>query len=542
MKMIKKALNITVALFCIAGFAYGQSINDVRKAIEVEQYEKAKAMLSKLASNPATTAESYYYMGDVYVKTLEFDSAQVFFDKGVAANPQFGLNYVGQGKLSILKKNFVSAKPLFDKAIALGQKEKDYRPYLETAKAYALAGEEGDAASIETAIAYIEQAKKIASKNPEVYTTLGNAYLLKKDGNNAIANYNKALELDKNYVAAYVAQSHIYRGAQNYESSLAPLEKAISIDPNYAPAYRELAELYAVSGQYAKATETYKNKYLPLTDASCNSNTRYASVLFLAKQYQSAYDQINLLLKTCQVKPVMYRLLAYSAYEIKKPTEALEAMNTFFQKQPESNVITQDYEYMAKILSDNKKDSLAIAYMQKALVKDPSKIDLYPLLGKMSYLSKQYPTAIKAYDSYFAIPNVKKQPVDYLYYGLSAMRVENYKKADSAFLKVTELSPTYIQGYLYRGQANAAQDKDSKLGLAKPYYEKVVELGEADKQKNAKYLIEAYDYLGSYAYLVQNDLTAAKSFYNKVIEIDPANQKALEVIKGLNTTGGKNKK
>lgn len=539
--MIKRALNIVAALFLMAGFAYSQSINDARKAIEIEQYEKAKAILSMLAQNPATAAESHYYMGDVYLKTVEPDSAKVFFDKGVAANPQFALNYVGQGKLDILNKNFDSAKPLFDKAIALGQKEKDYRPYLETARAYVLAGEGGDAAALETAIGYIEQAKKIASKNAEVYTALGDAYLLKKDANNAIANYNKALDLDKNYLRAYVQQSLIYRGAQSYESSLAPLEKAISIDPNYGPAYRELAMLYYSSGQYAKAVDVYKNKYLALTDASCNSNTRYASILYLAKQYQAAYDEINLLMKTCQVKPVMYRLLAYSAYEIKKPKEALSAMNTFFTKQAESNLINTDYEYMAKILSDNKMDSLAISYLQKAIDKDPSRTDLYPMLGKMSYLSKQYPAAIKAYEGYFAKTEVKKQPVDYLYYGLAALYSDKYQKADSAFAKVIELSPTYIQGYSYRALANYKMDEGNKLGLAKPYYEKVIELGEVDKQKNMKVLLDAYRYMGDYSYSVLKDVAASKAYFNKVLELVPNDPQALDVLKALNSPGAKNK-
>lgn len=540
MKMIKRALNISAALFFMTGVVYAQSISDARKAIEVEQFEKAKAILGKLAQNPETAAESQYYLGDVYLKTLELDSAQVFFDKGVATNPQFALNYVGQGKLNILNKNYAQAKPLFDKAIALGQKEKDYRPYLETARAYALAGEDGDAASIETAISYIEQAKKIAPKSAEVYTALGDAYLLKKDANNAIANYNKALDLDKNYLRAYVAQSHIYRGAQSYESAMAPLEKALSIDDKYAPAYRELAELYYSSAQYSKATDIYKNKYIPLTDASCNSQTRYASILYLAKQYQSAYDEINMLMKTCQVKPVMYRLLAYSAYEIKKPKEAYDAMNTFFQKQAATGVITSDYEYMAKILADNKMDSLAISYLQKALEKDPTKTDLYPMLGKMSFMSKNFPLAIATYEKYIATP-AKKTPTDYVYYGLSALYAKEYKKADSAFAKVNELSPTYVPGYLYRGQANYKLDESNKEGLAKPFYEKVIELGEADKAKNAKSLIEAYRYMGDYTYSIQKDVTASKGYFNKILELDPNDQQAKDVLNALNKPGGKNK-
>lgn len=122
------------------------------------------------------------------------------------------------------------------------------------------------------------------------------------------------------------------------------------------------------------------------------------------------------------------------------------------------------------------------------------------------------------------------------------MRMENYKKADSAFMKVTELSPEYIQGYIYRAQANFKLDEGNKQGLAKPYYEKVIQLGEVDKAKNSKYLIEAYRYMGDYAYTVQKDLPASKSYFNKILELAPDDQQALDVLRALNNPGAKNKK
>src|SRR2546428_4307678 len=399
MKMIKGALSFTLVLVLMGSFVFAQSIGEARKAIEVEKFEKAKSILKGLINNPATASESYYYLGDVYLKTNELDSAKANFEMGIQANSQFALNYAGLGKVEYLNKQLDAAKANFNKAIALAQK--DYRPYVEVAKGLTLDGDNTSDESIALALNTLEQGKKLNSKSPELYVTFGDVYLLKKDANNAVAKYNKALEVDKNYLRAYIGQASIYKGAQNYEATKAPLDKALEIDPNYAPAYGLLAELYYSSGQSAKAIDTYKNKYLALTDASCNSQTRYATFLFTGKDYKAANQEISSLLKTCPVKPVMYRLLGYSSFEIGEYKQALDAMNTFFAKQNPANIITSDYEYMAKILSANKQDSVAITYLNKALAKDPSKTDLYPLVGKMSFMSKKYAGAVDAYEKYF---------------------------------------------------------------------------------------------------------------------------------------------
>ena len=71
-------------------------------------------------------------------------------------------------------------------------------------------------------------------------------------------------------------------------------------------------------------------------------------------------------------------------------------------------------------------------------------------------------------------------------------------------------------------------DKDMKLALAKPYYEKFIELADATKFKSD--LINAYSYLGSY-YSQTNKPQEAANAWKKVKELDPANKNANEALK-----------
>jgi hypothetical protein len=105
--------------------------------------------------------------------------------------------------------------------------------------------------------------------------------------------------------------------------------------------------------------------------------------------------------------------------------------------------------------------------------------------------------------------------------------------------------PEHVQGYLWRARALVNIDSTSKLGLAKPVYEIMIEKAKTDSVKNSKELMEAYSYLAYYN-LVQfkeskdKDQQAglrAIEYCNKVLAIQPPDpvytEKAKILIKDL---------
>lgn len=70
--------------------------------------------------------------------------------------------------------------------------------------------------------------------------------------------------------------------------------------------------------------------------------------------------------------------------------------------------------------------------------------------------------------------------------------------------------------------------------MAKPYYEKYIELTSGDPTKYSRGLVEANNYLGYYN-LQKGDKAAATPYYQKVLELDPSNAdatNAMKIIKG----------
>jgi tetratricopeptide (TPR) repeat protein len=66
-------------------------------------------------------------------------------------------------------------------------------------------------------------------------------------------------------------------------------------------------------------------------------------------------------------------------------------------------------------------------------------------------------------------------------------------------------------------------DPDIKLGLAKPKFEKVIEVAKRDSIKNEPAMMDAFGYL-SYYHMMNNNFSRSKDYYNMMINLDPNNK------------------
>ena len=83
-----------------------------------------------------------------------------------------------------------------------------------------------------------------------------------------------------------------------------------------------------------------------------------------------------------------------------------------------------------------------------------------------------------------------------------------------------------------RAHIGFSLDPETKEGVAKPHYEKLIELLNAKQQKEEKdnaRLVEAYRYLGYY-YLLKDDKNNSNIYWNKILEIDPNNETAKQAL------------
>jgi Flp pilus assembly protein TadD len=558
MKINSKIATAVFGLAFAGTAVHAQSLDDAKKAITAEQYQKAKTMLKNLTVTEATKDENYFYLGWVYIKQDDADSAKLWFNKGIAVNPKSSLNYVGLGAVARLNKDQAGATSSFNTAIANASK-KDSKPYVYIGKSYlltangaALAPYSVPAADAQAAIAVLQKGQAVNPKDPEIFLTLGDADLAILNSNDAFSNYSTAADLDPKSAAAQVAQGVLIKYANNFDDAIKDFQQALTIDPNFGPAYREWAETDArwaksdpkVAVDKANEAITQYKKYLSLTDMSLESQMRYADFLIFAGKY----DELEVLAKQLSASAGtnlrVYRYLGYAAYQNKDYPAGTSAMNTWMTKADPKRIIPLDYTYLGRLQIASGQDSLGMKNLRKAFELDTTQTDVLGEVAKSLYTQKKYKEAAEEY-TLFVNKSKNTTLTDYFYQGRAYYFAYDPKspdttllvKADSAFSKIQQKATQPVAAVaLFRAYANDLReiDRNKIKGYAKPYYEQFIQIttskptvSDADK----KSLVTAYDYLGTYYDVIAKDPVKAADNFSKALALAPTDPQALDYQK-----------
>ncbi|MBO5823639.1 MAG: hypothetical protein J6Q93_01615, partial [Prevotella sp.] len=89
---------------------------------------------------------------------------------------------------------------------------------------------------------------------------------------------------------------------------------------------------------------------------------------------------------------------------------------------------------------------------------------------------------------------------------------------------------------LYRARVNTMIDPESDQGLAKPFYEQLMQTIEAkaekDKADQAR-VIECYRYMAAFSWLKEDNEEAALNYYNKILALSPNDPQATQAAEVL---------
>ena len=519
---------LTNGILVIAQEADIKSANaEIKKAerlVDIDQSIKAMEVLDQaISANPAVT-KLYYYLGYVQLKTGENGKALKTFEKGVSLNDKDAINHVGLGAIRMIEKKPTEAKVFFDKALALS-KSKDVAVLQAIAEAYLV-----DAKYAETALKFLEKAKSLDPNNPKTYMLMGEVDLFQNKGGPAISNCERAARLYPSNGKPYYNIALVYMRSQNYALAEENFQKAISVDSEFTLAYKELGELYYSMKDGEKAVKAYES-YLKMTENPEEGMVRYAFFLFMSKNYAKATEVFRRQLEKPDVTPTTLKYAAYAEVEAGNLAEAQKVFEKYFAAVPVDKIEASDYSYNGKLLQKLNQDSLAVISFRKSLALNPAQEDIALLCAEALLKGKRFPESIEAYVS---LMKIRKKPLSLDYYGLGRAYYYNsqFEKADTAFQKLIEMQPARTIGYVWMSKVKANQDPNSEQGLAKPFFEKVIEIGSIEPEKNKKDLIDAYKYLGYYHYL-KIEIPVSISFWKKVLELDSSDAQAIGVLKEL---------
>ena len=557
-KLFKKSLSVLlgIALFCSAYQVKSQDLFAARNLTAGEQFEAAAKVFKTLIEKEPNNGTYYYYYGDNFLKTYfadtlsntikeMTDAALVYYTKGLEVDPNNPLNNVGKGKVALYNGDVNTAKIEFDNAQAKFPSKTNKASKLSKidqaitliciAEAYINAPKKKD---INQALNFLDKAIILNPKNPEIYLVKGDAYMENNDGTNAIFNYKKAEELDPKSPKAKLRIGQLRFRTKNYQEAQEYYKEALLIDSTYAPAYLELGVTFAKAGQNEVAKKYYK-KYLDLSN-NVTAKVKYALVLYDLKDYTEAIDQFNEVMALDSSRNDLNRALAFCYYEDKKYDKALFYITKFFSKTKPEKTINLDYVYYARILAKSKMDSLAVIQYKIAFEKDSANTDMLSEMATSFAKMKKYLEATEALNIKIAIMKDNADANDYYSLGKNYYNLSMWDKADTAFSSVLAKQPGHIQALRLKATTQNILDPDVDenkkpiliKGKAKPYFELLIQKTDQDSVKFATYRIEAYSYL-AYYYLLYKDFCNSVAYWEKIVAVDPKNEKAIGALKDL---------
>ncbi|WP_136669077.1 tetratricopeptide repeat protein [Flavobacterium sp. H122] len=558
---MNKVKFFSVAFLVLGGSVFAQDIESAKKAIDAEQYEKAKSILKSVIKANPENGKATFLLGNVYLKQTYQDSAKTTFQNALTKKEGGVLNYIGLGQIDLDNGNKQAAQFNFDQASA-GMKKKDIEQFIYIGKAYTNSVNP----DYKKAIEVLNKAKTINMNDAQTLLALGDAHYGDKNQNEAYAAYSNAADANKDLLRAKMQLGVLLKGARAFNEAKTAIDNLLATNPSYGPAYRELAEIYfgwalqqndkAKFKEYTDKSLSYYEKYMSLTDYSLASRMRHADFLIVAKDYKALETEANEMAKLDKVNPRIMRYLGYSAYENGNTDAAINAL-TQYTSNASNKIIGRDYLYLGmaqlkkaipataegvKPVIDEALYAQAIENFKKAVELDKPMANDLNEIGKQYFERKLYKYAAGVYEVAVSNPNSKNYLYDNFFLGYSlyfnnvaddvkTVDVVQLQKADKAFAVVIEKSPTTQDAHIYRARVNELlTDAAAKTQMAVSYEEftKVVTTkGAATVESNKGKMVEAYNALARF--YGKTDKVKATDFVTKALALDPTDADALNL-------------
>jgi tetratricopeptide (TPR) repeat protein len=232
---------------------------------------------------------------------------------------------------------------------------------------------------------------------PQAYINRGIIFAGEKKYDEALRDYNKALEIEPQFSKAYNNRGGLMRSLKKYEEAIADFNKAIEIQPDYTIAYNNRGLLMNITKRYDQAISDY-SKAISLkkdyAEAYSNRGIAYRN----AGKFEESLRDFN---KTIELAPNYYK--AYSErgilmYTQNRFDEALRDYNRAIEMQPEYPNV---YFNRGNLNMTLKKNEDAIRDFSKALSLQPGLAEAYysrglceVSVGRKSDACKDFQTAV----------------------------------------------------------------------------------------------------------------------------------------------------
>ncbi len=256
--------------------AHAQNVQDLLIKGADYQYngelDKAEKVFEKVIRQDPENEYALNQLGLIRAKKESFDKAYTAFKKVVKLSEDNTFARTWLGVLELHKNNLDAAFDQFRKTLRIDP---------NNANAYYFLGVIYSVEhNMKKSIEYLRKAQKVGSDDPETHYRLANAFSGLDMVYNARLGYERALELNPEYIKAINALGWLYYNQEEKEKAIKKWKKALEVSPNNSDSINNLAKVFN-----DEAYSLYKKGNLEQAEKLWEKTLRYDSGNKAAKYY-----------------------------------------------------------------------------------------------------------------------------------------------------------------------------------------------------------------------------------------------------------------
>lgn len=433
--------------------SFDAAVTDFRSAL----VQNPKNLRAKLGLSEALAEKGMQAAGDT-----NSEASIVYLDEAIKLDENNAAAYAKLAAVYDRRGQNEKAAANYQKAIALDKELASLNGPLGLVYA-----EMGDIAKAEEAL----HAADLAAIDTVETRNLRGVILFKKNLNSeALAAFDKALQLDGRNVTANYYRGQVYARTEQPSETIAAYKKTLEIEPGFAPASYDLGVAYYNAGDYNNAATAYQEA-IKQDPSNGQAHANLASTYRQLERYPEANAEYKIAAETIKTADLYneWGFCLGKTNEWDKSVARLTTANELGSTAIDSSNVGWAYYNSAETAKAEKKDDVAKAelekgkpYLQKAVEQDPKLDAAYLNLGATNNGLGDFAAAVAALTIALSLHNDWVIAANQL--GLGYRGLNDLTNAVATFKRVVDLDGNYRYGLFNLGEAYYASGnkKDAK--------------------------------------------------------------------------------
>jgi tetratricopeptide (TPR) repeat protein len=296
----------------------------------------------------------------------------------------------------------------------------------------------------------LEVYEKAINLNPNYvpgWNGQGKALFALKKYADSLAAYDKAIQIQPDYLEAWSGRGFALANLQRYAEAISSFDRVLQLKDNYPEVWHAKGEAFSNLKQYDNAIKSY-DKAIELNPDNYESWYRKGWALQSLKQYNEAVTAYQ---KTVELKPdydLAWYNLGNTLVNLNRYQDAFTAYDKAVQYQQD---FYQAWLSKGNVLLNLQRYPEAIESFSQVIKYNPSNYQALYNWGWSLHQSQRYEDAIKIYNK---AANIKRN--DYLLWynlGNSQYNLQKYQEAITSYNKAVRYKVDHYESWYSRGNA-----------------------------------------------------------------------------------------